>query len=71
MKCPECGNECKKGFVEARNAGSITQALSMATQYPEENKGKMIKKGAVNLRINAEGYYCDECMRVYAIFEEK
>lgn len=61
----------KKGFVEAKNAGSITQALSMVNWYPEENKGKMIKKGAVTLRLTADAFYCDECMRAYAIYEEK
>lgn len=71
MKCPECGNECQNGFVQARDAGSFTQSLSMVTWYPEANKGKMIKKGAISLRLNAEGFYCDKCMKVYAVFEEK
>ena len=39
MKCPKCGNECKKGYVK--------------------------------LHIKAEGYYCDECMKVFAVFEER
>jgi len=71
MKCPECGNECKKGFIEIKDAGSLTQALTMATWYPEDNKGKRIKKDGVSLQIKAEAYYCDECMKVYGIFEEK
>lgn len=71
MKCPECGNNCEKGFVEIKDAGSLTQALTMATWYPEENKGKKIKKDGVSLQIKAEAYYCDECMKVFAIFEEK
>ena len=45
MRCPECGNECKKRFVEI--------------------------KDAVKLQIKAEGYYCEECMKVFAVFEEK
>ena len=44
MKCPECGNECKKGFVEIRDAGSLLQSLTTATWFPEENKGKKIRK---------------------------
>ena len=71
MKCPECGNECKKGYVEAKDAGSLTQSLTMVTWYPEAERGKMLKKGNVTLRLKAEGYYCDECMKVYAAFEEK
>ena len=71
MKCPECGNECKKRFIEAKDTGSLTQSLTMATWYPEEDKGKIIKKDYVKLSLKAEGYYCDECMKVYAVFEEK
>ena len=43
----------------------------MATWYPEESKGKIGKKGSVKLQLKAEGYYCDECMKVYSVFEEK
>ena len=71
MKCPECDNEMKKGIVEAKDTGSITQFFELVSWYPEEYKDKMIKKNMVNLRLKAEGYYCDECMKVYAIFEEK
>ncbi len=71
MKCPECGNECKKGFVEIRDAGSLLQSLTTATWFPEENKGKIIRKDFVTLKIDAVGYYCDKCMKVYSVFEEK
>lgn len=71
MKCPNCGKACKKGRVEVRNAGSLTQGSSMATWYPQESNGKILKKGAVELNLNATGYYCDECMKVYAEFDEK
>jgi len=71
MKCPECGNECIKGFVEIKDAGSLTQALTMATWYPEENKAKKIKRDGIDLQIKADGYYCEECMKVYVVFEEK
>jgi hypothetical protein len=43
----------------------------MLSWYPEEYKGKLVKKDTVNLRLKADGYYCDECMKVYAAFEEK
>ena len=64
MICPECGRELEKGIIEAKDAGSLTQSLTMVCWYPEEYKNKMFKK-------NAEGYYCDECMKVFASFEEK
>ena len=71
MKCPECGNELKKGVIEAKEAGSLTQWLTMLTWHPEEYKGKLVKKNTINLRLKADGYYCDECMKVYAAVEEK
>ena len=71
MKCPVCGNEFKKGVIEAKDAGSLAQSLTMLTWYPEEYKGKLVKKNTINLRLKADGYYCDECMKVYAAFEEK
>lgn len=71
MKCPVCGNEFKKGVIEAKDAGSLTQSLTMLTWYPEEYKGKLVKKNTINLRLKTDGYYCDECMMVYAAFEEK
>ena len=71
MICPECGRELEKGIIEATDAGSLTQSLTMVCWYPEEYKNKMFKKNTVNLRLKAEGYYCDECMKVFASFEEK
>ena len=71
MKCPECGKEMRKGFLEAKDAGSLTQSLTMIAWNPEEYKGKIIKKETVNLRLKAEAYYCDECMKVFAVFDEK
>ena len=71
MECPECGNPMKMGVIEAKDAGSLTQSLTMLTWYPAEYKGKLIKKETINLRLKADGYYCDECMKVFAAFEEK
>ena len=71
MKCPECGNELKKGVIEAKDAGSLSQSLTMLTWYPEEDTRKLVKKNIINLRLKTDGYYCDECMKVYAAFEEK
>lgn len=71
MECPNCRKECKKGFIESRTAGSVTQSLNMVNWYPKDSQGKLIKKNSINLKINSEGHYCDECMKIYAIFEEK
>ena len=72
MKCPECGNDCKKGYVKAEDAGSFTQLFTQLLFFPEEEKKKLIKRGAVRLNLRSqEAYYCDECMKVFAVFEEK
>ena len=71
MKCPECGNEMERGFLEGKDTASRTQRDTMAIWYPEDEKGKFFKKGLVHLGLKAEGYYCKECMKVVAIFEER
>lgn len=71
MKCPNCSKECKKGYVESKSARSITNAFNTVTWYPEESKGKLVRKESVSLERAAEAYYCDECMKVYATFDEK
>lgn len=70
MKCPECGNECRKGVIEARD-GCNTQLFSSVIWYPEEEAAEKIRKGTVHLSLSAEAYYCDECMKVFAVFDEK
>lgn len=30
-----------------------------------------IKTNVVSLRLHGNGYYCDECMKVFAEFEER
>lgn len=69
MKCTECVNEMKKGIVEVRDGHLLPQAV--VSWCPEEEKGKFIRKHAISLNLKAEGYYCDECMKVIAIFEER
>ena len=59
MNCPKCGKEMRTGFVEAKSAGSLTQAFTQVTWYPEEYKGKFIKREPVTLSLQAEGQYCD------------
>ena len=71
MKCLECGNECKEGIVEVEDARSLTQSFLMVNWFPIDENGKKIKKEAVNLQMKAKGYYCEECMKVYAEIEEK
>ncbi|MGN0616721.1 PF20097 family protein [Ruminococcus flavefaciens] len=71
MNCPECGKECRKGFIEAKEIGSITQFFTSVIWYPEDEKDKWIRNNTVHLSLHGEGYYCDECMKVFAAFDEK
>lgn len=71
MNCPKCGKEMRTGFVEAKSTGSLTQAFTQVTWYPEEYKGKFIKREPVTLSLQAEGQYCDECMTVFASFNQR
>lgn len=70
MQCPECGNEMQKGVVEIRDSHLLLPQV-MVRWCPEEEKKKLFKKNAISLSLNAEGYYCDTCMKVVAIFDER
>ena len=71
MKCPVCGNELKKGVIEAKDVGSLTQSLTMLTWYPEKYKGKLVKKNTISLKLKTDGYNWDERMKVYDPVEER
>lgn len=71
MKCPYCGEEMKQGVVEARHAGSLMDSLTTVAWVPEDERKKLIRKHAVSLRINGEGWYCETCMKAVAVFEER
>jgi len=68
--CPICGKELKNGNVKVQTAGSIFNDVVMFW-CPDEDKDKWIKSNTISLRLNGKGYYCDECMKVFAEFEEK
>lgn len=74
MDCPICGHTCQKGFVEIRGTGNtpiqlITQIATRAIWYPEEYQNKRIRRETVELTIDAQGFFCEECMKVYAEFD--
>ena len=71
MNCPECGKECRKGGIEAKDSGSITQLFTSLLWCPEDENGKKLRKETVALKLLGEGWYCDECMKVFAAFDEK
>ena len=51
MNCPECGKECRKGRIEAKEIGSITQFFTSVIWYPEDEKDKWIRIGVLALAI--------------------
>lgn len=72
MKCPYCGKEMKTGKVKVGDIiGNLLKSGEVVTYIPEEECGKMIPKNTINLDINAEGYYCDTCQKVVAIFSKR
>lgn len=70
IQCPTCGKEMRKGMIKTQAVGSLFNE-AIVSWYPDEDKGKWIQKNAVSLRLSGKGYYCDECMNVYAKFEQK
>lgn len=70
IKCPICGKETRSGVVKTQAIGNLLNN-TMISWYPEEDKDKWIQRNAVELRLKAKGYYCFECMKVFAVFEEK
>ena len=69
-KCPQCGKEMREGTVKAQAVGSLFNDV-MLSWFPEADNGKWLQPNAVALRLKGKGYYCDECMKVFAEFEEK
>ncbi|MBO5246076.1 MAG: hypothetical protein J6B28_02315 [Eubacterium sp.] len=70
-KCPFCGGELKKGKIEVTDSKSLFNTASFVNFVPEEDDGKFVKKNAVSLRQNADGYYCDECVQFFGLFDRR
>lgn len=68
--CPVCGTEMRSGTVKVQAVGSLFND-AMASWFPDDDKDRWIQMNAVPLRLKGKGYYCDECMKVFAEFEEK
>mgnify|MGYP003311731553 CR=1 FL=1 len=68
--CPVCGNPMRKGIVKVQEIGGIMNNV-MVNWFPDADKDKLLQTNAITLRLKGEGYYCDECMKVFAEFEEK
>lgn len=69
-KCPVCGKEMRSGTVKVQAVGSLFND-AMVSWIPDEDKDRWIQTNAIPLRLKGKGYYCDECMKVFAEFEQK
>lgn len=67
MYCPECGRECERGQVYGR----MKHMYTVLDWWPEEESNYPFYKEPVKLNLQGEGYYCKECMIVFAIFDEE
>ena len=70
-KCPFCNGELKQGIVEAMTVWSLLNTNTLVRFLEKEDENKIIKKSAIKLNIRGDGYYCEECMKVVAVFKEK
>lgn len=70
-KCPFCNGVLKKGKIEVVNTKTLFNTGCYVNFVPEEDKGKLIRKNVVSLRQNADGYYCDECVQFFDLFEQR
>lgn len=62
----------QKGFVQSRTAGSLLNSGTVVNWYPESQREKhLIKKGRISLPIDAEAWYCWDCMKVIAVYQQK
>lgn len=70
-QCPYCDGALKHGKVRAEEAGSLTDFGTMLNWYSDEDKGKILKRNSVSLKLYAEGYYCEECEIVFTELERR
>ena len=70
-KCPFCGGFLKKGKIEVLDTRTLFNTACYVNFVSEEDEGKLIRKNAVSLRTKADGYYCDECVQFFGLFEQK
>ena len=71
MNCPYCGKEMEKGEVQVGDAITALVKGGYVLWLSETEKKKMVPKNTVQLCGVAEGYYCDKCIKVVAIFNER
>lgn len=70
MQCPKCGNQCKEGVIRATDPTNLLFKVPADVSWnPAESEGKIFKKGKISLKPKNEGYYCENCRKVYAALD--
>ncbi len=67
MQCPVCKGETKKGIIEINDTVHMLQPIPMVDWISTEDPDQE------NVAVMAEGtaYYCSNCRKVFAEFEEE
>lgn len=69
MKCPDCNKEMEFGGI--RIMDGMLNILNQVVWYPEAELDKFRKRNALELKLKADAYFCDECVKVVGIFEQR
>ena len=72
MKCPYCENVMEKGEVQVGDMFQVfLKSGGPVLWVPQKDCKKILPQKTVSLIGNAEGYYCDRCAKVVAIFDKR
>lgn len=70
-KCPFCGGTLQEGKIEVTDVGSLLQTNTFLNFVPKNENGKLIRKNVISLRTKADGYYCEECVQFFGLYEQR
>ncbi len=71
MKCPNCGEDMKKGYIEVRDTIINLGIGILVSWMPEDEKKKILRKNSVSLKTKGDGYYCEKCRKAVAVLDER
>lgn len=71
MKCPYCGKEMEKGEVQVGDTFNVLIKSGVVSWVHKKESKKLFPKTIVSLASHGNGYYCEQCAKVVAIFDEK
>ncbi|MBQ4537774.1 MAG: hypothetical protein II994_09205 [Lachnospiraceae bacterium] len=72
MKCPYCDCEMEKGEVQIGDIVEARLKTGGPVMWISENEcKKLLPKETIRLEAKAEGYYCNQCEKAVAFFNQK